>query len=114
MLWEIDIYPAPGCRDRLAEAAAEEAAELHLADALQVRAAHGYLISGRLDRREAERLADELLADATVERTVVDEVGSPTLARPPEGGGSFARIAGAAFPVPVRKRWEGMAIENLS
>ena len=56
MLWEIDIYPAPGQPDRLALQAAAGAAELGIAQNLQVVAATGYLIEGRLDRGQRMRL----------------------------------------------------------
>ena len=57
MLWEIDIYPAPGQPDRLALQAAAGAAELGIAENLQVVAASGYLIQGELDRDQMDRLA---------------------------------------------------------
>ena len=85
MLWEVDIYPAEGQPDLIGEAAAGDAADMGLADSLEITAARGYLIQGELDRDQATRLADELLADRIVERTVVAPVGDELLAQPPDG-----------------------------
>ena len=46
---------------------------------MPVTSARGYLIQGDLDRGQVERIADELLADRVVERTVVAPVGDPAL-----------------------------------
>ncbi|HZZ28721.1 MAG TPA: phosphoribosylformylglycinamidine synthase subunit PurL [Pirellulales bacterium] len=75
MLWEIDIYPAPGQSDRLALEVAADAAELGIASGLHVVAAAGYLLQGRLERPQVERLARELFADRVVEQAVVSLVG---------------------------------------
>jgi phosphoribosylformylglycinamidine synthase len=81
MLWEIDIHPAAGERDRAAERLIASARELGLADGLQVATARGYLIQGdALDRSAIDRLASELLVDTVVERAVVGEVGDNCLA----------------------------------
>ena len=78
MLWEVDIYPADGQPDLLGRQAAAAAAELGLAGNLPRRRRRGYLIQGRLDRGQVERIARELLADAVVERTVIEPVGAAT------------------------------------
>ena len=52
---------------------------------LAVTSARGYLIQGDLDRGQVERIADELLADRVVERTVVAPVGDPALTELPAG-----------------------------
>ena len=75
MLWEIDVYPAPGQPDLLGRPVASAAAELGLAADLEVHAARGYLIQADWDHCQAERIARELLADSVVERTVVAQVG---------------------------------------
>jgi phosphoribosylformylglycinamidine synthase len=82
MLWEIDIHPSPGQKDRLAASVAASARDLHLADALQVSAATGYLLQGALSADEARRAARELLADGVVERTVVAPAGEAALTGP--------------------------------
>ena len=86
MLWEVDIYPAPGQVDLAARQVAASAADLGLTDGMTVHAARGYLIQGDLDRTQVERLARELLADVVVERTVVAPVGDAALTVPPEDG----------------------------
>ena len=85
MLWEVDIYPAEGQPDLIGETAASDARDIGLADNLAITAARGYLIQGELDREQATRLADELLADRVVERTVVAPVGDELLVQPPDG-----------------------------
>jgi phosphoribosylformylglycinamidine synthase len=74
MLWEIDIYPAPGLPDLAGERVAVEAADLGLGRDLSVAAAGGYLIEADIDRTQIERV---------VERTVIAPVGDPSLAVPP-------------------------------
>ena len=76
MLWEIDIHPAEGQRDRAAERLADAARELGLATGLKAATAHGYLVQGEsLDKPAIERLARELLADSVVERAAIAPVG---------------------------------------
>ena len=75
MLWEVDIYPAPGQPDLLGRPVATAAAELGLAADLKVAAARGYLIQADWDRCQAERVALELLTDTVVERAIVAPVG---------------------------------------
>jgi phosphoribosylformylglycinamidine synthase II len=79
MLWEVDIHPAPGQVDLMARQVAAQAADLGLAEDLAVRSARGYLIQGSLDRQQVERIAQRLLADRVVERTVVAPVGDEGL-----------------------------------
>ncbi|HID76245.1 MAG TPA: phosphoribosylformylglycinamidine synthase subunit PurL [Planctomycetaceae bacterium] len=86
MLWEVDIYPKPGQPDLTAAAVARDAADLGLAEDLAVAAARGYLIQGDLRRADLQRLAEELLADPVVERTVVAPVGDPLLCQSPADG----------------------------
>jgi len=85
MLWEVDIYPGEGQPDLIGETVAGDAQDMGLADNLAITAARGYLIQGELDGDQATRLADELLADRLVERTVVAPVGDELLLRPPDG-----------------------------
>jgi phosphoribosylformylglycinamidine synthase subunit PurSL len=92
MLWEVDIYPAPGQPDLLARPVAAAAAELGLvpqggAAELNVAVARGYLIQADWDRGQAERVAKELLTDTIVERAIVAEVGDEILNRLPENVG---------------------------
>ncbi len=85
MLWEVDIYPATGEVDRVAERIAAEAADLGIRTPLSLAAAHGYLIQGSLEREQVEALARSLFADEIVERTIVGRVGDAELERAPEG-----------------------------
>ena len=79
MLWEVDIYPAPGQPDLLGRPIAAAAAELGLAADLKVFAARGYLIQADWDRCQVQRIAVELLADTIVEKAIVAEVGGEAL-----------------------------------
>ena len=95
MLWEVDIYPAPGQPDLLGRPVATAAAELGLADDLAVSAARGYLIQADWDRCQAERVALELLADRVVERVVVAAVGDEELDRIPSQATGPSTTCGA-------------------
>jgi len=92
MLWEIDIYPAPGQPDRLAQQVAADARDLGFARDLNVTAASGYLIQGKLDEQQIQRLADELFVDRVVERAVVARVGDEALSRPAREAAILAHV----------------------
>ncbi len=83
MLWEVDIYPAPGQPDLAAGRIAADAADLGLRAALRVATARGYLLQGAFDEAMLRRAALSLLADPVVERAVVGAVGNPVLTQPP-------------------------------
>ncbi|MCH2203708.1 MAG: phosphoribosylformylglycinamidine synthase subunit PurL [Fuerstiella sp.] len=85
MLWQIEIYPAEGLPDQDAQQVAAEAADLGIHSELRVRTARGYLLEGSLEQSQAQLLADQLLADRVVERTIVAPVGDPTLAESQNG-----------------------------
>ncbi len=91
MLWEVDIYPAPGQEDLEGRRLAADAADLGL-HGLTVAAASGYLVQGDLDEPQVQRLAAELLADGVVECTVVAPVGDPRLAEAPDGPGRLVHV----------------------
>jgi len=82
-LWEIDIYPADGQIDRAGEALTADAIDLGLDVSIQVAAVHGYLLEGNIQESDANRLADKLLADSIVEKTVVAPVGDQRLQQSP-------------------------------
>ena len=84
MLWEVDIYPAPGQPDLLGRPVATAAAELGLAADLRVLGARGYLIQADWERGQADRVVRELLTDCIVETAVVAEVGNEALTRIPQ------------------------------
>ncbi|MCC7084533.1 MAG: phosphoribosylformylglycinamidine synthase subunit PurL [Pirellulales bacterium] len=92
MLWEIDIYPAAGQPNPLAQRVAADAAELGIAPGLTVSAAMGYLLQGRLDRGDVDRLAYQLFADPVVERPVIATVGDAILNRPPQPGAALFHV----------------------
>lgn len=81
MLWEVDIYPAAGERDRHAEHVTAAARALGINARFEVFTAHGFLIQGPLDQGDVERAARELLVDGVVERAVIARVGDEALAR---------------------------------
>ena len=91
MLWEVDIYPRSGQPNQAADDVVTEAADLGL-PRLCVTAARGYLIQGRLERDQVERLARELLADDVVETTVVAPVGDAALSKPPNGSSRLVHV----------------------
>ncbi len=76
MLWEIEIYPAEGERDRAGERIAALAQELCLASSLDVDATRGFLVQGAsLDLTTATKLAEDLLVDRVAEQPRIREVG---------------------------------------
>jgi phosphoribosylformylglycinamidine synthase II len=84
-LWEVDIYPADGQPDTVAQSLTREIADLGIGSDLQLASARGYLLEGNLESQDVDRLARELLADVVVERPVVGRVGEATLNQPPNG-----------------------------
>lgn len=86
MLWEVDIYAAPGQPDVTAAGLQSDAEDLGIAKGMRVVTGRGYLIQGDLSQEDAERLAVELLFDPVVEQAVVAPAGDPALARPPQAG----------------------------
>jgi phosphoribosylformylglycinamidine (FGAM) synthase PurS component len=78
MLWEIDIHPADGQPDLVANSIRSGAPDLGLADEFQIRTARGYLIEGDFSQRQIEDMAKRLFADPVVEKTVVGQVGHST------------------------------------
>ena len=91
-LWEIDIYPAEGQPDLLADAVAGDAADMGLADDLAILSARGFLVQGELDEEQAARLASELFADEVVERTVVAPAGDERLQQSPNGKSKLIHV----------------------
>jgi len=96
MLWEVDVYPAPGQPDRTGSSLVAAAAQLGLSKHLRIAAAHGFLVQGSLDRAAVERIARELLVDSVVERSHVAPVGDASLVDPTVPGPS---LPSAAFQV---------------
>ncbi len=82
-LWQIDIYPADGQIDREGIRTSEEIGELGLGENVSVAFARSFLVQGSFARAEAIRLAESLLSDAVIERTVVAIAGQDVLNQPP-------------------------------
>ena len=91
-LWEIDIYPAEGHVDRAGEEITSDAIDLGLGPSIKVAAVHGYLLEGSIDADEAALLANKLLADSIVEKTVVAPVGDPLLNEAPVDGAILVHV----------------------
>ena len=83
MLWEVDIYPKEGQPNAAARRVAGDAADLGLAANLAVTAAYGYLIQGQLSGDDIRHIAEGLLANRVVERTVSAPVGDALLSQVP-------------------------------
>ena len=91
-LWEIDIYPTDSQPDREAERVAAEAAELGVATDLRLKTARGFLLEGRLTPDQVLSIAEQLLADAVVEKTVVAQVGDPVLSSSENGHSQLVHV----------------------
>ncbi len=73
MRWEVEIRPRN--TDLEAQRAAAEIRELGQAEGVGLRSARVYLLEGKLDRPQVERVARELLMDSTVEDYAVSQPG---------------------------------------
>ena len=91
-LWEIDIYPREGFANRLATTVTTAAADLGIAGDVDVDAAHCYLLQGDLSRAQVEKLAESLLADGVVERTILGQVGEEVLQQSPNGKSTLIHV----------------------
>ncbi len=79
MLWEVDIFAAPGLPDVIGIETSADAADLGFSPSLKIGGARGYLIQGDLTRDQVEALVSKLLADSVVERATIGVVGAPEL-----------------------------------
>ena len=79
MLWEVDIFAAPGLPDIIGAKRYADAADLGFSSSLTLGAAHGYLIQGDLAREQIDLLVSKLLADSVVERATIGKVGDASL-----------------------------------
>ena len=87
MLWEVDIFAAPGLPDVIGIETSADAVDLGFSSSLKIEGARGYLIQGDLSREQVEGLVAKLLADAVVERATIGIVGNPVLDAPLSGVG---------------------------
>lgn len=67
MLWEVEIRPGQGQRDREAERVLAESHAIGIRSIDGLRSARSFLIEGNLDRAQVERAANSLLSDPVVE-----------------------------------------------
>lgn len=77
-IWQVELIPAAGQRDRAAEELQAEAADIGLFDDLQVRCSRGFLLQGNLSSRTVADIAQNLLTEPVVERASIlspDEPG---------------------------------------
>ncbi len=85
MLWEIDVVPLRAELDQPARRLLRDAAHYGMAESFVVASARVFLLEGHhLSASDAQRIANELLADRVVERAVVAQVGEGVLSAPPE------------------------------
>lgn len=106
-LWEVDIYAAEGQPDIAAAQIVGDAADMGLAEGVEVCAAHGYLVDGEIDREQIVQIGERLLADAVVESTVIGEVGAEELDQSPIAGGKVVHVLpkpGVMDPVALSAR----------
>ena len=95
-LWEVDIHPASGQPDLLAQAVVGEAIDLGLSP-FSASAARGFLIQGNVSQAEAQRLSRELLADRVVEVAVVGRPGDPPLCDLPQAEAGVLATGGMSL-----------------
>ena len=95
-VWQIDIFPAEGIPDRLAEEVLADAADLGLPADMNIKAARTFLVQGSLTQEQAIEIASGLLVEPVVEHSVVAKVGSDVLSQIPSG---FERLINV-MPLP--------------
>ncbi len=78
-LWEIELQPLPGHPDRLAENVLQSLTDLGFSSSGRARAAKSYLVAGSMEKKDAERIARELLCDQVVQQFAVDKVSSESV-----------------------------------
>ncbi|MDO4588077.1 MAG: phosphoribosylformylglycinamidine synthase subunit PurS [Planctomycetia bacterium] len=86
MLWEVEIFAAPGYPDVIGNETVADAADLGLSNRLSIHFAHGYLVQGELTQNQVQMLAEKFLADAVVEQFVLHAVDSSNSQNPSDSG----------------------------
>ena len=92
MLWEIDIYPAVGQPDLVAQSIASDAPDLGLDSGFQIKTARGYLIEGDFNAEQIQEVANQLFADSVVETTVVGTVDDSKFSQSPVGDAELLHV----------------------
>ena len=95
-VWQIDIFPADGIPDRLAEDVLADVADLGLPADMSIKAARTFLVQGSLTQEQVREIATGLLVEPVVEHSVVAKVGSDVLSQVPAG---FERLINV-MPLP--------------
>jgi phosphoribosylformylglycinamidine synthase II len=91
-LWEVDIHPAPGQPDLIAQHVAAQAADIGLGHDWKLTAARGFLIQAAISREQADQLARQLLSDSIVERYALGAPGDAALSQTVRGGGQLIHV----------------------
>lgn len=81
-LWQIELRPAPGQPDRLAEKVLDSARDLGFENSLKIAACRGFLLQGELVQGELLEIAAGLLAEPVVERFQIGPVGAGKFNQP--------------------------------
>ena len=84
-VWQVEIAPADGQADRLANALASDAADLELVSELKIACRRGFLIQGDLERDEVGTIAHSLLTEPVVEVYKISKIGDSPAAAAPDG-----------------------------
>ena len=92
MLWEIDIYPAVGQPDLVAQSIASDAPDLGLDPNFQIKTARGYLVEGHFTEDQIQDVANQLFADSVVETTVVGMVGDSKFSQSPDADTALVHV----------------------
>ncbi|WP_075081992.1 phosphoribosylformylglycinamidine synthase subunit PurL [Mariniblastus fucicola] len=92
----MDLFPADGIPDRLAEDVLADAADLGLPADLKIKAARTFLVQGSISKEQAQEIANRLLVEPVVEHCVVAKAGSEVLSEIPNG---FDRLINV-MPLP--------------
>ena len=79
-LWQINILPAANQVDRLGESMASAASDAGLTG-INVNAARGFLVQGRLSESDIQQIASNVFADSIVEEYFVGKPGDESLNR---------------------------------
>lgn len=92
MLWEIDIYPAVGQPDLVAQSIASDAPDLGLDPNFQIKTARGYLVEGNFTADQIQDVANQLFADSVVETTLVGTVDDTKFSQAPDGVAELVHV----------------------
>ena len=72
-VWQIELVPSSGQRDRVGEELVAEARDIGWTDPIQVQTARGFLLQGSLEVTQVEAIAQQLLAEPVVEAYRIEQ-----------------------------------------